>query len=1043
MKLLNDLNNGSILKDRKLLANLNSLLGDGIATDADPALASMMASLSPKALREMKLALNVLLKQPDIDKSSDLLNNAWRMTYHTKPPTPEEFLTEKYLGASASSVRPYIREVFLEYFDPNPARRKQTLVLYPHTGWGKCHPRGTRVLTPTGHIRIEDIKPGDRILGTNRSTQIVQQVEPTNQSPHLITLELRDGRRITSTPSHRYPIILNGQRVNMEASAIQRAVADNRQIGLWTDSEPVAFASNTDNIFKLNLTPYFLGVLLGSSGDNLLEANLNLQAYTQNLGGVVPITNTSTILNTLKILELFNIDDDSKRIPKQYLIDDIPSRTDLLRGILDVALLDAVDGVCLNIKPFGGLFIEDLKSLIRSLGGVAWLDQIHFRGDSIQTLRLTLPFDLKTPRMKIKGSPSLVSVVRASRVANELCYHIEVSNQDHLYVVNDFIWTHNSYLTSLINSYVATHMCYMHSPTQTFGISSISEIYQLLIAITQGKARELLLAPIENMLDASPAFEKFRIREGMYASRAAQLAEFGHLKTIPYTTARLDDSVRLSFAGAGKTGPHIKLISETNKILGLTVITAVATEIAFFKGVDGWTDERIDELRTKTLDRINSRMDGAYLSRFVIDSSPNNLESSTDRWINEVAKYDPNVLMVSGSRWKFARSKYEAALPYLYKNPSPGDFVDHQFCFPVFKGASGRSPHIVADTEVPNYSPQDLIWVPKESSLITSFSNNTHEALKDDGGLPAGSAQRIFSDKVLVEAVFDERLRSMESKLEFSPHVMPHIMAPANQSPDRLIWSQIVSKFFVKDLHTDRYSFYYKPRLARVVSVDQSVSKDVTAISVLHVEKNPSGSVDDHNQPIYTSKFVVDALICLVPGKDNINLMAIIEFIMDLKRIGNMNIAGVSFDQFQSVTGSQMLEREGFVVKRVSVDQPSAAYEDFISIVESGMIVSGRSLHLKNNMLGLQWGKTREGRKKADHPEGQLVLDGPPDWDTSMIGSNAKDALDAVVAGVTLSKLLGLTKNVNELFDPSKLIRRSDEELMARLMDLAQDPNLF
>lgn len=54
----------------------------------------------------------------DEELQSLLISEPWRLVYKTKPPTPEEFISNKYIGAMADSVWLPIRKAFIEFFDP-------------------------------------------------------------------------------------------------------------------------------------------------------------------------------------------------------------------------------------------------------------------------------------------------------------------------------------------------------------------------------------------------------------------------------------------------------------------------------------------------------------------------------------------------------------------------------------------------------------------------------------------------------------------------------------------------------------------------------------------------------------------------------------------------------------------------------------------------------------------------------------------------------------------------------------------------------------
>jgi len=53
-------------------------------------------------------------------------------------------------------------------------------------------------------------------------------------------------------------------------------------------------------------------------------------------------------------------------------------------------------------------------------------------------------------------------------------------------------------------------------------------------------------------------------------------------------------------------------------------------------------------------------------------------------------------------------------------------------------------------------------------------------------------------------------------------------------------------------------------------------------------------------------------------------------------------------------------------------------------------------LVLKNNLKSLVEATLSSEKKKIDHTNGQEIMEGSDDWNTSIIGQNAKDASDSL-----------------------------------------------
>lgn len=547
-------------------------------------------------------------------------------------------------------------------------------------------------------------------------------------------------------------------------------------------------------------------------------------------------------------------------------------------------------------------------------------------------------------------------------------------------VLYPYIGFGKSFTAVLINLFVATHLSMMRTPWKFFGLSPATVFTQVYCATSQKKSSELLLEPMLNILGSSEFFEKVQRKDEMVA-RERDFERMDHIDRIFWTTAVPTSALQFS------NGANFKLISSPNGLLGQTIVTGTMTELSFFFEA-GRSDEWIFKFFSKLRGRIESRMKGNYFGRFVLDSSPNTLESVIDDWIVNDAPKNPSNYIVKGSRWKYAKGDFEEGTFDENGDPKP------EKCFQVFVGGKGRMPEIIDPRSRTDYNDMDILNVPDtllNSSMKGMFEENIFEALKDQAGIPAGSSDKIFYDYSKIERVFVPQLKN----------VYTHIVASSKDNPEGLIWNQIKDQFFIKYINS--YQFWYKPHVPRVFAVDQSESGDVTAIAIAHLEREMRTPVPGQ-PPVASLMYIVDLVVPITPKGGRINLDAIRYFIEDLRDKGSMQLIYGSFDQYQSAATMQYLERRGFEVEKLSVDNPMDPYLNFISIIESDRLRSGRNLHLKNNLKSLQIvrRKDAEGKKtgsqKVDHTHGDIVLEGSTSWEHSFIGIHAKDISDAVCA---------------------------------------------
>jgi hypothetical protein len=582
--------------------------------------------------------------------------------------------------------------------------------------------------------------------------------------------------------------------------------------------------------------------------------------------------------------------------------------------------------------------------------------------------------------MKVKTMKSIKRISFEKTKCISLYPHPKNKSLDGLYITNDKIITHNSTLTSVSFAYLATLFALMWAPYKYYG-GAPSSLYTLVLGgYNQKKAMELLLTPILNILRQSDFFQQCRTQDNMIQATK----EFNNTVGMPHvywTTSSPTAAMQFS------NGLALNIASTEGDFIGQNVVGGACTEIGFWREQAGWTDEKIMRFFTKLRDRIDSRMKSDRISAFVLDSSPNTMESVIDKWIWEEAPKSKKNYIFTGSRWKFFKHEFVGCYD------DNGEIKkDWSICFPFFKGGNGHMPRAIeSELDLQQFDPVDVIWAPKYGAgidLLDKARSTPIEFMKDWCGLPSGAADRIFYEPAIIEKCFDNNLKN----------IFGHITAPANEEPEHLIWDQIKGLFFNKVF--DKYYFYYEPGIPRSLSVDQSLTGDSTCISMSHVERHPTEIDSETGQPLPV--YITDFTIVINPKGGIINLDAIKFFIQDLTTIGNMKIPHIGFDNFQSAATLQYLKRRNLNAEHLSVDDTNEPYLNYIDAVFHNRWFVGKNIYTKNNMKSIQMAKRKSGSLKIDHINGELVNDGDGKWDTDLRGINAKDCLDATVSSVQL-----------------------------------------
>lgn len=603
-------------------------------------------------------------------------------------------------------------------------------------------------------------------------------------------------------------------------------------------------------------------------------------------------------------------------------------------------------------------------------------------------------------------------------------------------VLNPSIGSGKSTFTMLALLYVACHFALMRDPWKFFGKSRTTVFIIALCAVTLGKAKEIYNEPLRQLIESASFWHWCRTHQEML-NEEKHLQESDTIEYIPWTTA---------CDGVFQTGNGLnwKTASGDGNIIGLNILVGAMTEINFFlEAGKGWTPDKVYRFFSKLKERISNRFQSNYYARFILDSSPSSLDDPIQNWMTYDAPENPSNYIWRGSRWNLYPEEFPSFcdVENLHTlDQKVTEYHNYDVAFRLYKGGSGKPP-IVCETEseASQFDNADLIWCPKEqvtkngtASFLGKAKENPLDFLKDWCGEPSGTPDRLFYRDDWIEDCFDNGLKNLYGS----------IVALADEQPEHLIWNQIQNQFFYKVMN--RYYFYYEPNVPRVVSVDQSKSRDCTCISMSHVEKDPN-RIDEHTRLPMTI-YVTDFTIVLVPKGGHINLDAIKFFIYDLKNLGGINLRHVSFDGWQSDPARQFLSRAGINVDYVSVDKLPEPYYTFYDLVTHGRWVCGKNIFVKNNMKSLHEVRRKQtGTIKIDHFEGDLDYEWEKgNWQSNVAtGYNAKDTTDAITGNIWLMNLYNNEFIPQKFFYKDAQLERTVDNIEKKNAQLLSSMNLI
>ena len=575
---------------------------------------------------------------------------------------------------------------------------------------------------------------------------------------------------------------------------------------------------------------------------------------------------------------------------------------------------------------------------------------------------------------------------------------------------NTSIGSGKSTLTILILLYVALHFALMRNPRKFFSFPDSAVFVFVLCAVTITKASEIYIEPIQQMLESSTYWKQCRTHQEMIAEDR-RLIDADYVDYIPWRP-----SGKSSVITTGN-GLNWKQVSSANSLLGMQILAGAMTEITFFlDSGKGWNNEKLLQFFSKLRQRISNRFSNNYYARFILDSSPSTMEDAIQAWVTNDARKNSENLVWTGSRWSLYPWEFPDFIDYNKELKESKEKHEYDVGFKLFKGGNGKPPMVCENEgEASPYDEVECIWCPIKrvsdrgtASMLDLAKENPITFMQDYAGIPAGQADRIFYQGHWIDNCFANGLKNIYGS----------ITALAHEEPEHLIWNQVYPLFFNKIF--DKWYYYYEPSIPRVISVDQSKSKDCTCIAMSHIERDPARKDPHTGQSLIV--YVTDFTIMLVPKGGMINFDAIKFFIMDLRRLGGLNIKHVSFDNYQSEPTKQFLKRMGFTVDYISVDANNDAYYTYIDLVIHNRWFCGKNVFVKNNMKSLYQARRKNSNTpKIEHFPGDLNYDWQTgNWETCTAGVHAKDATDAIAGNVQV-----INTYIND-FIPSKVWNSND-----------------
>lgn len=365
--------------------------------------------------------------------------------------------------------------------------KKPVTLIAGSAGTGKAQPLYSKIKVPNGWKTFADIKIGDLVATPKGNYVPVLNIYPQGIKP-IYRITLNDDRYVDCSEDHLWSWIYdNGKpKINSLKEILEKYSTSTRKNRFF-----LPLTNNIEEAQKeFNIPPYLLGALIGdgcfrSNRPTFCTADLELVEKIQSLLipgysiNKIPSSeydysikeNEHTTLSnyyTIKLQELglWNKLSYEKEIPESYLYGSIDQRIELLQGLLDTdGTVDHRTG-SVEFYSTSKILAEQVQYLIWSLGGstkITTKETTYTYKDEKKEgrlcYRLTITrFPNKQKLLYLSRKKKLVTIGQYDNIRkigikniefidNLECKCIYIDDPDHLYITDNFIVTHNTFLS--------------------------------------------------------------------------------------------------------------------------------------------------------------------------------------------------------------------------------------------------------------------------------------------------------------------------------------------------------------------------------------------------------------------------------------------------------------------------------------------------------------------------------------------------------------------------------------------------------------------
>lgn len=363
-------------------------------------------------------------------------------------------------------------------------------ILGDDMGLGKAQPLTSNILTPTGWVKMKDVKLGQKIIGKNGKTFEITGIFPQGIKK-IYKVTFSDNSHVECCADHLWAVNTANRNFRgnpyktLPLSSIIKLPIKNKY-GNSNHFIPIVHPIEME-VQNVPLDPYFLGYLIANGcltqntpsitipdletlyrieklipfGTKIVRTTNDKDCIYFNIPGINKKFEVNPLTKILRELNLMGKYFNEKSIPINYLFNSLEIRIKLLQGLMDGD--GSVSDNHLEYSTGSKELANQFLFLVQSLGGIAKINlkekpKYFYKGKikigeisykvSICLPNEILPFILSRKANSYKGRIKYLPL-RAIKFIEELpkeveCQCIATSALDGLYITDNCVVTHNT-----------------------------------------------------------------------------------------------------------------------------------------------------------------------------------------------------------------------------------------------------------------------------------------------------------------------------------------------------------------------------------------------------------------------------------------------------------------------------------------------------------------------------------------------------------------------------------------------------------------------